>query len=195
MSMFEDQCERLHECLSPLPMLSWNQGTKPMIPSDGIYFFYERGESSDHNSNALRIVRVGTHKAQGRLPSRLRTHYQGGASIFRTHVYQAMAARNGRQTALRAKNFPPDVNRQVNQYFFANFTFRVVSEADSRRRLDLEERAIATLARCSICRPSGAWIGNFSQSLDVRHSGLWNVHHTRSNRILEGRDFEQLGSS
>jgi hypothetical protein len=35
-----------------------------LLPNNGVYFFYEEGENSDHGSgiSRSRIVRIGTHK-------------------------------------------------------------------------------------------------------------------------------------
>ena len=44
------------------------------LPTDGIYFFYEDGESWGHGGNRLRIVRIGTHK-DGNFRSRIKEHF------------------------------------------------------------------------------------------------------------------------
>lgn len=56
-----DKCKWLHEQLGQLPLLRYPFNLKN-LPKNGIYFFYEDGEVSQHNQSQLRIVRIGTHK-------------------------------------------------------------------------------------------------------------------------------------
>jgi hypothetical protein len=47
-----------------------------LLPNNGLYFFYEEGESSDHDNgiNKPRIVRIGTHK-ENNFRSRISEHF------------------------------------------------------------------------------------------------------------------------
>ncbi len=75
-------CAVVHDALGVLPLLS----SPADVPfADGLYFFFEEGESSYHAPNG-RIVRVGNHpRKQSGLVSRLRMHYSGSknSSVFR----------------------------------------------------------------------------------------------------------------
>ena len=53
----EDACGAVHDLLKPLPVVK--QPGNVSI-TDGLYFFYEDGESSSHASEG-RVVRVGNH--------------------------------------------------------------------------------------------------------------------------------------
>src|SRR5690349_6728892 len=56
------------------------------LPKNGIYVLFERGEVGHGGS---RIVRVGTHRGDGELPSRLLQHFvmeNKDRSIFRKHM-------------------------------------------------------------------------------------------------------------
>jgi hypothetical protein len=79
------------------------------LPENGIYFFYEKGESWGHGGTKPRIVRVGTHR-DGNFRSRIKEHYlldqskmdfdrdkpaPRERSIFRKHIGRALL--NGRQ--------------------------------------------------------------------------------------------------
>lgn len=85
--MSED-CEWLHKKLEALNLCRYPFDLRD-LPSNGIYFFYEKGESSAHydpktNHNGylgipLRIVRIGTHK-EGNFRSRISEHFLLNAS-------------------------------------------------------------------------------------------------------------------
>jgi len=66
-------CKWLHECLDELPLINYPFELE-QLPKNGIYFFYENGETWGHDGPSLRIVRVGTHK-QGNFRSRIKDHY------------------------------------------------------------------------------------------------------------------------
>jgi hypothetical protein len=66
-------CSWLTEQLSNLPAFSFPFDLK-LLPINGIYFFYEKGEASAHGDQLPRIVRIGTHK-DGNFRSRIAEHY------------------------------------------------------------------------------------------------------------------------
>ncbi len=80
------------------------------LPTRGVYFFMEPGESRTSPHGAPRVVRVGTHavsdNAKSTLWQRMRNHMgarAGGGnhrgSIFRRHVGAALLAREGHAVA------------------------------------------------------------------------------------------------
>ncbi len=68
----EDACREIHQVLAQLPVFT----SASQVPfADGLYFFYEDGETSPHGP-AGRVVRVGNHpRSNGGLERRLRQHY------------------------------------------------------------------------------------------------------------------------
>ncbi|KXA93333.1 hypothetical protein AKJ64_00930 [candidate division MSBL1 archaeon SCGC-AAA259E17] len=68
-----EKCEWLHEKLEKLPKIQY-PFEKSSLPKNGIYFFYEKGETWGHDGNKPRIVRVGTHKS-GNFRSRISEHF------------------------------------------------------------------------------------------------------------------------
>src|SRR5215213_6199704 len=66
-------CQWLHQQLEQLPPVKY-QFSKQQLPTDGIYFFYEDGESWGHGGQKPRIVRIGTHK-KGNFRRRMSNHY------------------------------------------------------------------------------------------------------------------------
>lgn len=107
----ETPCQRLHAALERLPLLRfpfrWEE-----LPKDGIYFFYEEGETVDHgDGHRPRIVRIGTHK-DGNFRPRMSDHYllrgeerkmaftaarpaPKDRSIFRKNLGRALLHRDG----------------------------------------------------------------------------------------------------
>jgi hypothetical protein len=76
-----ENCEWLHEKLESLTICRYPFDIKD-LPKNGIYFFYEKGEHSAHDSSCdynyfntpHRIVRIGTHK-EGNFRSRISEHF------------------------------------------------------------------------------------------------------------------------
>lgn len=192
----EKACGRLHEMLESL-----TRWFKPSVnlPSTGIYFFYEEGETSPHTGKQ-RIVRVGTHGASRILKRRLRDHYNGNreGSVFRKHLGTALLRRGGasesqirewrRGRRSRFWNEFEKQEREVDEVIRSKFFFRVIRVADVKERRVFEEKAIATLSACSVCRPSERWLGHYAWSEKVRRSGLWNSDFVDSPARLTEKD-------
>jgi len=100
-------CRWLQEQLEPLPMITHPFDLKK-LPENGIYFFYEQGESWGHGGNSPRIVRIGTHR-EGNFRSRIADHFllsetkmrfdvtkspPHDRSIFRKHIGRALLNRD-----------------------------------------------------------------------------------------------------
>jgi len=67
-------CKWLHENLEGRPLIRYSHNFED-LPENGIYFFYEKGESWGHDdSEKQRIVRVGTHR-NGNFRSRISQHF------------------------------------------------------------------------------------------------------------------------
>src|SRR5665647_2597967 len=100
------------------------------LPLNGIYVFYETGEKCLLNGCEIdRIVRIGTHKSDGRFPGRIRQHYgkvnslrgNKNSSVFRKHVGSALLYRNN----------PDDI--RLNDWIIQNGpTFSEIEEQVSR---------------------------------------------------------------
>lgn len=67
------KCRQVHELIQLLPEVRWPFDVEH-LPRNGIYFFYEKGETWGHGGAQSRIVRVGTHK-EGNFRSRIAEHY------------------------------------------------------------------------------------------------------------------------
>jgi hypothetical protein len=165
-----------------------------LLPHDGIYLLFEKGEKSHGNE---RVVRVGTHTGVGQLRSRLRQHFvveNKDRSIFRKNIGRALLNKRGdayasvweldmTPAAARKLNGhklnaakQARVERQVTAYLQKNFSFAVVEVPSKAKRLQLESKIISTLSHCNECVGSALWLGNHSPKEKIRQSGLWLVN-------------------
>ena len=74
----------------------------------------------------------------------------------------------------------------------SRFFFRVIGVDSVEERKVFEEKIIATIAACPVCRPSEKWLGNFAWSEKVRRSGLWNSNFVDSTARLTEEDLTRL---
>ncbi len=188
----EAGCLVIHEVLEPLPLHNSRTPTA-RLPRNGIYFFYEDGEFCRHfDVERPRIVRVGTHREQDRFRSRMRQHFRGNknGSVFRKHLGGAVLRRRNpddfRLDEWLKHDTPTvkEVEELVTNKLTEGFTFKCVAVEDKKERLNLEERLIATLAKCPDCEPSMEWLGRYAASEEIRQSGLWNVQHVYSDKHM-----------
>ena len=86
-------CYRLHKLFNVMPRFRWD--TISTIDFDsGIYVVFETGETY---CGMDRIVRVGTHRSDGRLRARLKDHFYDenkDGSIFRKNIGRAILNKN-----------------------------------------------------------------------------------------------------
>jgi hypothetical protein len=185
-------CEHLHVWANNLPLFRYPFDVSK-IPANGLYILFERGEIG-HGAN--RIVRVGTHRGDGQLPSRLCQHVvkeNKDRSIFRKNVGRALLNRDHDPflgfwqldlTTRRMKAAHSDIDlkrqleieRAVSAYMRENFSFVVVRLEEEAERLRLESKLISTVSSCDICGPSSRWLGLSSPVNKIRESGLWLVN-------------------
>lgn len=78
-----EKCKWLHQHLELLPIFKYPFDLK-LLPRNGIYFFYEEGENSDHGDGIRkpRIVRIGTHK-ENNFKTRISEHFLPNESRMR----------------------------------------------------------------------------------------------------------------
>jgi len=82
-------CARLHKLFNGLPRFHWDSIDKINF-DNGVYIVFEDGESY---YGMDRIVRVGTHRSDGRLRNRLKDHFikaNNDGSIFRKNIGRAI---------------------------------------------------------------------------------------------------------
>lgn len=201
-------CPRVHSILDSLPL--WTQPEHATF-RNGLYFFYERGESSSH-APAGRVVRVGNHpRAENGLARRLHGHYRTGVgakngSVFRRYLGGALmrrsdpdssclspAAGQGHWERHQQSECPrcEPLEALVTETLRSAFSFRCVRIDDTAERHEFEAGLIATLAACTVCSPSTNWLGLSAYPGRVRKSGLWNSHYVER-AGLTGHHMERL---
>ncbi len=202
-------CARIHSALEALPA---HHGLSSDVPEDGLYFFYESGESNGHDGGP-RIVRVGNHpRRPGGLPNRLRNHFSGtkNGSVFRKYLGGALMRRENPNNLCLApapgkghwekQEAKPcercrHLEREVSQILRERFWYRCVQIEEREERNRMEEGLVASLAECPRCQASSGWLGSHTYSVAVRESGLWNSEYVGgSPRITDAelRRFETL---
>ena len=157
---------------------------RDLLPANGVYLMFERGELLPSGVGAPgRIVRVGTHRIDGRLPRRIGFHFGGDrrTSVLRRHLGAALLARDGahdpRLPAWLNPDAPalPEVEERVGEVLRDNFTFACIRVDRADERLSLERSLIALLARHPLAEPSPGWLGRHAAHPAISKSGLWNT--------------------
>lgn len=162
------------------------------LPDSGLYLCFEDGQTVRMGQRTFdRIVRIGTHRIDHRLPTRLRKHYGnvhnlGGNhsdSVFRMHLGGALMSQadpdDPRLTDWLQKDGPniAQVEEWVSRTIRTKFSFCCFQIDSKEERLSLESKLISTLAQCPLGRSAGDWLGSFAASSAIRRTGLWNIQH------------------
>ena len=180
-------------------------GPHPRLPSNGIYFFFEKGQKITINGKEYdRIVRIGINEKQGNFRKRIRGHYKGNieGSVFRENIGWALLERDGikpreiYKTKRRYKqaNSGGPLEEKISKYFSETLTFKAFA-IDHEKLAAYEETLIAVLSiyyQYKIWRKElklGNWLGLYSYSRKdkIRRSGLWN-----SNNVVLVKSFIPL---
>jgi len=201
-------CAQVHRLLETLPLL---EAPEELAFANGLYFFYETGETSGHAQRG-RIVRVGNHpRAADRLKARLSEHFRTrkgakNGSAFRRYLGGALMRQDdpGSSCLLPRpgaghweRQGLPECHRcagyeeRVTAYLRRSFRFRCVRIDDMDERNRFEGRLVATLAACPVCRPSLSWLGRHTYSPVVHASGLWNSDFVGGPQ-LDQRDLQRF---
>jgi len=197
-----DKCCIIHQWFNSMKKFTFPFDKKD-IPENGIYILFEKGEFA-HSTN--RIVRIGTHRGQNQLYSRLLQHFlmeNKDRSIFRKNIGRALLNRekdpfleiweldlttkSARDKYAGLVDFEKqkEIERRVTEYIQNNFSFAVFRVDDKGKRLDLESKIISTVSLCAECRPSETWLGHFSPKEKIRKSGLWLINGLWKNPLSD----------
>ena len=186
----ESICLRLHKLFNDMPRFKWDTIDNIGF-SDGIYILFEIGETY-HGMD--RIVRVGTHRSDGRLKRRLKDHFvkeNKDGSIFRKNIGKAILNKNNHPylavwnvNTSKQENidrlgsrydpvFQKKSEDAVSKYMRERFSFACFPVATEQERLRLEEGIIATINRTPDFTASAEWRGKYSTENEIVRSGLW----------------------
>lgn len=188
-----------YSIICTLPRFSFKTLRKT-LPFNGIYFFYEQGEVI--NNDRDRIVRIGTHKKDGRFRDRIRQHYGNDSSfkgnkngsVFRKHLGGAILRKanpnDSRLNDWLTQNGPTfiEIEEVVSKTLREHFTFSCFRVDYEEERLSLEKGLIALFAQYPLGKPSNNWLGYYAANDDIRKSGLWNTQHIKAEPLT----FEQI---
>lgn len=173
----------LHDIFNVLRRFSYpyqkKRGKEWIVPRNGIYVFFEKGEVYTNPQGYLqdRIVRVGIHTKDSekgtqrgnKLFSRLDQHFRGNmnASSFRKYVGDSLQNKHKQPIS--------NIEKQVSTYMRENFSFVVFEVETQKEREDWEEKLTSTLGQAGknglISFPN--WLGKYSSNTNVKTSGLW----------------------
>ncbi|WP_341282217.1 hypothetical protein [Paenibacillus sp. FSL H8-0537] len=201
-------CSELHHFAWQLPRYSFTFDKK-LIPQNGIYLLFEKGEPA-HGGD--RIVRIGAHTGVNQLRSRLMQHFTNekkDRSIFRKNIgrcllhqandpylavweLDATSSKNkSSYSHLIMPDYQKEIEQQVSSYMRENFTFTVLEVPSKEDRLYFESRIVSTVSLCKECSCSQSWLGLSSPKAKIRESGLWQVNELYKSG-LSAEDFKRL---
>lgn len=206
-----DICEELHRILNN-HRRHYFPFDEALIPRNGIYCLYEKGESG-HGTD--RVVRVGTHTGKNQLSSRLKQHFliqNKDRSIFRKNIgraylnsikdsflgqweYDLTSTKNRKKyiSMVDLKRLE-EIEAIVSGYIQKHFSFVVIEVPDKELRLRYESKLISTISLCQNCSPSEKWFGLHSPKSKIRESGLWLVNelYKEGFSIGEYKEFKKV---
>ena len=127
-------------------------------------------------------------------------------SIFRKNIGRALLNKNkdhyleiweidflpranrDKYSGLRDIEKEKSIEKQITEILRNNFFFRFVIIENEDERIGskgLESKLIGTVSRCTMCKPSMNWLGNYSLKKQIRTSGLWLIQHLNVEGITE----------
>ena len=212
-----DNCKKLHAIVQEGRRFRFENGRLPEgIPLNGIYLLFE-DEEVGHDFD--RIVRVGTHTGDNRLPRRIRDHFinpQKDSSIFRKHLGRCFVMIDGNphnylpiwnidfkkvknqkdHGHLRDMGYEESLENRISLRIQSHFSFVCIMSSKKDERLDLEGKIISTVNNCMDCRKSDSWLGNEipDAQMKIKQSGLWLMNKLNGRQLSE-RDVNLLEHS
>lgn len=189
-----EQCGKLHSLVKEGKRFTFETGFDG-VPENGIYIMFEKGETG-HGGE--RIVRIGTHRGENELKSRVKQHFvmeNKNRSIFRKNIGRCFLHQDAnpylaiwnydmttKEYQERYGNQVDDVlekkiESEISSYIRENISFRVLQVLSREDRKKYESQLIGTVANCIDCQPSANWLGRQSPERKIRESGLWQKEH------------------
>lgn len=187
----DERATIIHNMAREMSHYSWNE-IDDIEFENGIYMIFESGEFG-HAMD--RIVRVGTHRADGRLKARLKDHYlrkSKDGSIFRKNIGLALLNKdrdeyldiwrlNTSNPKIKEENkdkikldYEREIEERVSNYLKENTSFLCIEVNSKEERLRIEEGLIAILSKNKRFKASNDWLGNYHPDSEIRESCLWN---------------------
>ena len=201
-NVMSKKCEMLHEIVAKGKIFN-GQSDFTQLPTNGIYVMFEKGEVY---CGMNKIVRIGTHRGDNQLRSRMRQHFileNKDRSIFRKNIGRCfinednpdylkiwdydMTKKSARKVHQNEVNesYEEKIERSITQYISNNISFVVFEIQNKYDRLEYESRLIGTVAKSKDCKPSLGWLGRKSPKAKIRESGLWLVQGLESDELTD----------
>lgn len=200
----------LHELFNSLKPYSFPINIA-LLPSDGIYILFEKGEKYNQWN---RIVRIGSHRGNNRFIKRINNHFDEEKqrnSVFRKHIGRCLLNKK-HDSYLENWDLPfkkkEDIEKYkskvnlsyelqyeklITSYIRNNFSFVVIPNIQSAsQRLNLEASLIGTIAQESISSASENWLGKYHPDDKINQGKLWNIQHLSSNNLITKDDIELI---
>jgi len=178
--MTTKDCALLHKVLEPLPVIRYPFELET-LPMNGIYFFYEEGETNAHDGTPG-IVRVGTHKRDN-FRSRINDHYlldgmdfdknspaPKDRSIFRKNIGRALlnkmnsdyisiwdidfTLKTNRQRYGRKRdiNLEIQIEKEITRILKKKFSFRYIQIDSQKQRMGKQGLESRLIGTLSHCK-------------------------------------------
>ena len=198
-------CEIIHNKINKLKRYNYPFNVED-IPKNGVYVIFENKETA-HNGN--RIVHIGTHNGQDELARRICEIFElenKNRSILRKNIGRCILNKENNPyleiwdkdtTSAKSRRelgdvinmyIEKEIESKVTEYILNNFSFAIIKEDNSDLRKIIKQELISEISRCTECKGSSDWIGNYSTKPKIRESGLWNEQglykENKSNYIL-----------
>lgn len=127
-------------------------------------------------------------------------------SIFRKNIGRALLNKNNdpylkvweidflprdnrdRWENLRDIEKEKSIEKQITEIIRDKYYFRFLIIENEDERIGskgLESKLIGTLSRCTKCKPSANWLGNYSPKKQIITSGLWLTQHLNADEITD----------
>jgi hypothetical protein len=191
-----EQCRWLHDQLDFLRLFRY-PFIKEELPDNGIYFFYEEGETWGHGGDNPRIVRIGTHKKDKNFQKRMCKHFshRRRESVFRRNIGSALLKKNHdpylatweKNGKVLNKSKEHGLEKDITVILENKFSFRFIIVPEKEMRVGpegLERYLIGTVAKCDLCIPSSDWLGKNFPKDEIRRR-LWLTEHINERAINE----------
>ncbi|NLF43226.1 MAG: hypothetical protein GX587_11065 [Bacteroidales bacterium] len=188
----QSKCSLLHEIFNSMPRYNWKSIDE--IPfNNGIYIMFESGEKLYGKD---RIIRIGTHNADGRLKKRLKDHFisqNKDGSILRKNIglallhkendsFEMIWAMDSSKPETRSEILASNqserikmIERRVSKYLQNHINFTCIQVDTKDKRLFIEGALITTLNHTADFYSSETWLGLSSPKPEIARSGLWNT--------------------
>lgn len=188
----QSKCSLLHEIFNGMPRYNWKSIDE--IPfENGIYIMFESGEKLYGKD---RIIRIGTHNADGRLKKRLKDHFisqNKDGSILRKNIglaflnkendsFEVIWAMDSSKPETRREILAANqseriklIEKMVSEYLQSHIEFTCIQVDTKDKRLFLEGALITTLNHTADFNSSDTWLGLSSPKPEIARSGLWNT--------------------